>query len=232
MLDEGTTDPFLVVRQASLVVFCTPVDRIASQILACARHCKPGTVLTDVGSTKAGIVRGLTGQLPPGVHFVGSHPVAGSEKAGPQHARADLFQGKLVVITPTPDLAAAVSTVSAFWQALGARVEMMSPEHHDEVLALTSHLPHLIASVLAGVLPLEWRRLTGTGFRDTTRVAAGSPDLWQAIFLANRKALLEAVEQFSAHLASFRSALVHEDSERLRLLLEQGKYVRDLLIDR
>jgi prephenate dehydrogenase len=170
--------------------------------------------------------------MPPGVTFVGSHPVAGSEKAGPEHARADLFDGRVVVVTPAGDPPVAVSMICGFWRALGGCVETMSPEHHDEVLALTSHLPHLVSSVLAGVLPPEWRRLTGTGFRDTTRLASGSPELWQAIFLSNRQALLEAVDQFRAHLESFRSALAKEDGERLRLLLEQGKYVRDQLVER
>jgi prephenate dehydrogenase len=119
--------------------------------------------------------------------------------------------------------------VSAFWKALGARVETMSPEQHDEALAVTSHLPHLVASVLAGVLPLEWKRLTATGFRDTTRLAAGSPELWRAIFQSNQPALLAAAAEFRAHLDRFVDALAKGDGERLRLLLEQSKYVRDSL---
>ena len=219
-------------RDASLVVFCTPVDRVVDSVTSCGGACRPGTLLTDVGSTKSAIARRLAGRMPPGVNFVGSHPVAGSEKAGPDFARGNLFEGRVVVVTPVGDPPVAVSTICGFWRALGGRVETMSPEHHDEVLALTSHLPHLVSSVLAGVLPPEWRRLTGTGFRDTTRLAAGSPELWQAIFLSNRPALLEALEQFTAHLERFRSVLANEDAERLRLLLEQGKYVRDMLIDR
>jgi prephenate dehydrogenase len=232
MLDEATADPCQAVREASLVVFCTPVDRVIDTITHCCDACRPGTLLTDVGSTKSDIVRRLAGRMPPGVHFVGSHPVAGSEKTGPEHARSDLFDGRVVVVTPVGDPPVAVSTICGFWRALGGVVETMSPEQHDEVLALTSHLPHLLSSVLASVLPLEWRRLTGTGFRDTTRLAAGSPELWQAIFLSNRPALLDALEQFRGHLEMFRSALAAGDAERLRLLLEQGKYVRDSLADR
>jgi prephenate dehydrogenase len=232
MLDEATTDPCLAVNRASFVIICTPVDRIIDTVTHCCDACRPGTLLTDVGSTKTAIVRRLAGRMPPGVHFVGSHPVAGSEKAGPDHASADLFDGRVVVVTPVGDSPVAVSTVCGFWRALGGQVETMSPEHHDEVLALTSHLPHLVSSVLASVLPLEWRRLTGTGFRDTTRLAAGSPELWQAIFLSNRPALLEALEQFRGHLEMFRSALAAGDGERVRLLLEQGKYVRDSLAER
>lgn len=229
MIDEMTTEPQLAVARASLVVFCTPVDLLPEVVGACAEACRPGTLLTDVGSTKTSIVRRLAGRLPPGVNFVGSHPLAGSEKAGPENARPDLFENRLVVLTPAGDPPAAVSTVGAFWNALGARIETMSPEQHDEALAITSHLPHLVASVLAGVLPLEWKRLTATGFRDTTRLAAGSPDLWRAIFLSNQSALLGAVDEFRAHLDRFREALANGDGERLRLLLEQGKYVRDSL---
>jgi prephenate dehydrogenase len=229
MIDEGYTDPCRAVAAASLVVFCTPVDRIAENVGGCAGSCRPGTLLTDVGSTKSAIVRRLAGRLPPGVNFVGSHPLAGSEKTGPENARADLFEGKLVVLTPIGDPPAAVWTIGDFWRALGARVETMSPEKHDEVLATTSHLPHLLASALAGVLPLEWRPLTATGFRDTTRLAAGSPELWQAIFLSNQTALLAAVDRFRAHLDLFREALLKGDGKRLRILLDQGKYVRDSL---
>jgi prephenate dehydrogenase len=231
MLDEATTDPCRAVRDAALVVFCTPVDRVVDVVTACGEACRPGTLLTDVGSTKSAIVRRLAGRMPPGVSFVGSHPVAGSEKAGPEHARCDLFENRVVVVTPVGDPPVAVSTVCGFWRALGGRVETMSPEQHDEVLALTSHLPHLVSSALAGVLPPEWKRLTGTGFRDTTRLAAGSPELWQAIFLSNRQALLEAVDQFRGQLEMFRSALAAGDRERVRLLLEQGRYVRDSLVD-
>jgi prephenate dehydrogenase len=231
ILDEATTDPCQAVRNASLVVICTPVDQVIDTVNRCSESCRPGTLLTDVGSTKSAIVRRLAGRMPPGVSFVGSHPVAGSEKAGPEHACADLFDGKVVVVTPAGDPPVAVSTICGFWRALGGRVETMSPEHHDEVLALTSHLPHLVSSVLAGVLPLEWRRLTGTGFRDTTRLASGSPELWRAIFLSNRPALLEALEQFRAQMEMYRSALSAGDGERLRLLLEQGKYVRDSLAE-
>src|SRR5262249_29728245 len=142
---------------------------------------RPGTVLTDVGSTKAEVVR-VVGALANGVVFVGSHPLAGSEKQGPEHADADLFAGRLVVVTPGPHTEeAALCRVADFWRALGAGVERMSPEEHDDAVALTSHLPHVVASALAGALPPELAGLTATGFRDSTRIAAGGPDLWAAI---------------------------------------------------
>src|SRR5262249_38159404 len=210
--------------------FCTPVNVIPAQGGEAAVHCRPGTLLTDVGSTKAGIVRDVDGRLPAGVTFVGSHPIAGSEKSGPEHARADLFDGKLVAVTPVrSEDGAAVARVVDFWEALGARVEVMNARQHDQALALTSHLPHLVASALAGVLPPEWQRFTGTGFRDTTRVASGPAELWTAIFRTNRVALLEAVEQFAEQLARFREALAGDNDALLTALLRQGKYTRDSL---
>jgi prephenate dehydrogenase len=214
------------------VVFCTPVNLIAAGVREAAAHCRPGTLLTDVGSTKAGIVRAV-GVLPGGVTFVGSHPIAGSEKCGPEHGRADLFDGKLVAVTPVrSEDGAAVARVVDFWQALGARVEVMNARQHDQALALTSHLPHLVASTLAGVLPPEWQRFTGTGFRDTTRVASGSAELWTAIFRSNRASLLEAVEQFAEQLDRFRLALETDSDALLTALLQQGKYTRDSLAPR
>src|SRR5262245_19610456 len=178
-IDEGLLDLSAAVHRADLAVFCTPVDGIAAQVLAAAPGCAAGTLLTDAGSTKAAIVRGVEGRLPDGVAFVGSHPLAGSEKRGPEHADPDLFLGRLAVVTQTPRTdPAALERTAAFWRALGSRVRVMSPEEHDRALALTSHLPHLMAAALAGVLPPELHELTAGGFRDTTRVAAGEPSLW------------------------------------------------------
>jgi prephenate dehydrogenase len=189
--------------------------------------------LTDVGSTKAGIVRALEGRLPAGVRFVGSHPLAGSEKSGPEHARADLLEGRLVVVTPTAATdELALAGVTEFWRALGARVEHIGPEEHDEALALTSHLPHLLASALAGVLPPQWQELTATGFRDTTRLAGGSPTVWAPIFRANRAAVLAALDRLGEQLGRFRQALAEGDGELLEALLGQGKQVRDGLASR
>jgi prephenate dehydrogenase len=230
---EPVPDLACAAAEGDLVVFCTPVNVIAAQVCEAAGHCRPGTLLTDVGSTKGNVVRDVDGHLPAGVTFVGSHPIAGSEKSGPEHARADLFDGKLVAVTPVrSEDGAAVARVVDFWQALGARVEVMNAQKHDQALALTSHLPHLVASALAGVLPPEWLRFTGTGFRDTTRVASGSPALWTAIFRSNRAALVEAVEQFAEQLGRFRAALDADNDALLTALLQQGKYTRDSLAPR
>jgi prephenate dehydrogenase len=215
---------------ADVIVFCTPVDRIAEQVKATARHCRPGTLLTDVGSTKAEIVRGVDGQLPAGVAFVGSHPLAGSEKTGFENARADLFEGRLVFVTPGPATErGALARVCAFWGALGALVEVMDPEEHDQILAVTSHLPHLASSALAAILPPPWRRLTGTGFRDTTRLASGCPASWTAIFRSNRAEVLAALERLTGQLEEFQAALEADDAARIEELLRQGKALRDAL---
>src|SRR5206468_2944891 len=147
---------------------------------------------------------------------VGSHPLAGSEKRGADHADARLFEGRLTVVTQTPGAdPAAVERTCTFWRALGSRVQLMSPEDHDRALALTSHLPHLLAAALAGVLPPELNDLTATGFRDTTRVAAGDPSLWTAIFAQNRAAMLDSLRLLAGRLEEFRAALEAGDAAAL-----------------
>jgi cyclohexadieny/prephenate dehydrogenase len=229
-IDHGFLDAAEALAESNFAVFCTPVDRIAEQVLTGAASCRAGTLLTDAGSTKAEIVRAIDGRLPAGVRFVGSHPLAGSEKRGPEHANAELFQDRVTVVTPTeqtnPD---AVDQTCAFWRALGSRVRRMTPEEHDQALALTSHLPHLLASALAGVLPPELHELTATGFRDTTRVAAGDPSIWNGIFVQNRRGVLEALRVYLSRLDEFRGALERGDEQALDDLLAQAKRVRDAL---
>lgn len=229
-IDEACPDFRAAVQQADVAVFCTPVDCIAEQVLTAAPSCRPGTLLTDAGSTKAAIVAVIAGRLPNGVTFVGSHPLAGSEKRGPEHADAELFQKRLTIVTPTPDSnPAAVERTLAFWQALGSWTRVMDPEEHDRALAVTSHLPHLLAAALAGTLPAELHGLTASGFRDTTRVAAGDPSLWSAIFSHNRRSLLQALDRLEGQLHGFRQALAANDTAALAALLTHAKQVRDAL---
>jgi cyclohexadieny/prephenate dehydrogenase len=228
LVDEAEPDLTKAVASADVVVFCTPVDVIAAQAVEASAHCKPGTLLTDVGSTKSAIVAAVEGRMPPGVDFVGAHPLAGSEKSGPEYAQIDLFEGRLVVLTPSATTTpAALNRARAFWLDLGARVEVLGAAEHDHALALTSHLPHLVASVLSGILPGEWRGLTATGFRDTTRLAGGSPEMWKAIFLNNRDSVLQAVDLFRVHLAQFRTAIAAGDARALERLLDDAKRIRD-----
>jgi prephenate dehydrogenase len=230
VLDDGSPEIAPATAAADIVVVCTPVDVIASHVLTAAAAARPGTVLTDVGSTKGNVVAALRGRLPSGVAFIGGHPLAGSHHNGPAHASADLFEGRLVVLTPTPETdTAALQRLCDFWQALGARVRLMGAEEHDRAVALTSHLPHLLAAALAGILPPELDDLTATGFRDTTRLAAGLPGLWTAILQANRGAILAALDQLEGQLQRFRRTLTEEVARDLRSLLESGKIARDRL---
>ena len=229
-IDEYKLDLADAVRDADLIIFCTPVNRIAEQIRRIAGQCAEGAIITDAGSTKQEIVQAVEADLPQQVRFVGGHPLAGSEKKGADHAQADLFVQRWTVLTPTaktpPD---AVETVRSFWQALGSRVRIMTPADHDRALALTSHLPHLLASALAGILPDELHDLTATGFRDTTRVAGGDPEVWTPIFQHNRQAVLAALTQLEERLHAFRQAFASDDVARIDQLLTQGKRVRDAL---
>lgn len=233
LLDEVTTDLARAVADADLVIVCTPVDVIVRTVRQAAERARPGTLFTDVGSTKALLARELSVGLANGAAFVGSHPLAGSEKTGPEHARPDLFENALVVVTPVDGVRpTACSHVMEFWHALGASVVPMPAEDHDRALAMTSHLPHLLASTLAATLPDEWRWLTATGFRDTTRVAAGGPEMWKAIFLDNQQPVLEALARFSETLERFRTALINRDEAALLDILQRGKVVRDALTRR
>jgi prephenate dehydrogenase len=216
------------VADADLVVVATPIDQIVDYVREAATAARQGTLITDAGSTKATIVASLDGQLSDGVRFVGSHPLAGSEKSGPAAAAADLFVGRVVVVTPcktTP--AGAAEAVADFWSALGATAFMMSPEEHDAALASTSHLPHLVASLLAGATPRDNLPLTATGWQDTTRIAAGDADLWTQILLDNRRNVLNSLARFEKTMQTARRAIERGDAKTLRRLLSEAKAVRD-----
>jgi prephenate dehydrogenase len=229
-IDAGFLELAPAVAEADIVMFCTPVQMIADQARAAATSCRPECIFTDAGSTKRMIVAALDGILPKQIRFVGGHPLAGSEKRGPEYADANLFQDRLTVLTPTPHTdQTALDRVQQLWKALGARVKLMNPGDHDAALAITSHLPHVVASALAGVLPPELRELTATGFRDTTRIAAGDSELWTGILAQNRTAILDALAQFGKRLADFQSALADERDATLTNLLDQAKKVRDAL---
>jgi prephenate dehydrogenase len=218
------------VRDAELVVVCTPVDSIAGHVREAAAACRAGALLTDAGSTKASIVRQLNGSLPRSVSFVGSHPLAGSEKVGCEHARANLIDGRTVVVTPTRKTSEQdVQRTADFWSALGASVLLMSPAAHDRALAATSHLPHMLAAALAHSTAHEDLPLTAGGWRDCTRIAAGDAELWTQILSDNRDNVLKAIGRFEKSLARFRSALERSDSKRLNALLKEAKQTRDVV---
>lgn len=230
LIDEVASDPATAYPRADMVIVCTPVQSIAEQVLEAAGYVSPHCVLTDAGSTKQAIVERIEAGLPADRLFVGSHPMAGSEKRGPEHAHARLFEGRLVVVTPTPKTdPEAVQRVCEFWQAVGAKTRLMSPEEHDRAVARTSHVPHLVAAALAGSLPKELHSMTATGFRDTTRIAAGDPELWTAILLQNCEAVLDGLASVEEYLRRFRAALNDHDAAALQDLLLEAKRLRDAL---
>ncbi len=215
------------------MVVCTPVDRIVDDVLRMAGQLPTGTVVTDAGSVKESICTALARDTGLPVRFVGSHPLAGSEKGGWEHADAQLFEGRTCVITPVEQThAAATQAVEDFWQALGMRTLRMSPLDHDRCLARTSHLPHVTASALASLLSADLRDLTAGGFRDTTRVASGDPQLWAPILRENSVALAEEIDRLVQRLRELQEALATDDSSSLIQLLEQGKSARDALNQR
>ena len=230
ILDEFSTDLVAAAAQADLLIFATPVNLTVAGVREVAAACRPGVLLTDVGSTKGDLCRELSTGLPRAALFIGSHPLAGSEKQGWEHARADLFDGRVCVVTPVesspPD---EVERLTWFWQAIGMSVVEMSPEAHDRALAQTSHVPHVVASALARTLADENLLLASTGFADTTRIAAGDSNVWVPILLDNRDAVLTSLDEFSAQVAVLRAALAQGDAENLRRLWDSGKTIREQL---
>lgn len=213
---------------AQLIVVCTPVGHVASHVRQAAAASPAGALITDAGSTKDVICRELAATPGLAARFVGSHPMAGSEKSGAQYGRDDLFVDRVTVVTPreeTPE--ELVLRIEAFWQSLGSRVVRMTPDAHDAAVAAVSHTPHLIASALAAATPRQHLALAGAGWSDTTRVAAGDADLWQQILLQNRHHVLETLDHFAAVLAALREALDTQDPVQLEHLLETGKQTRD-----
>jgi prephenate dehydrogenase len=216
------------VAEADLVVVATPIASIVDHVRAAATACRAGTLITDAGSTKATIVSSLNGTLTDGVRFVGSHPLAGSEKSGPEAATPNLFEGRIVVVTPARTTAkGAAEEIANFWSGLGATVFMMSPEEHDAALAATSHLPHLVASLLAGATPRADLPLTATGWEDTTRIAAGDPASWTQIFLDNRANVLKSLARFEKTMQKTKAAIERGDAKSLQKLLAEAKAIRD-----
>ncbi|MCA9079294.1 MAG: prephenate dehydrogenase [Planctomycetaceae bacterium] len=214
------------IADADFVVVCTPVDRIVADVLAATAVVRPAAILTDAGSVKGTICRQLEQQ---GVsNFVGSHPLAGSEKGGFEHARADLFQNRLCVVTPVESsIADHVATIEQFWRQLGMRTERLTPERHDQILALTSHLPHLTASALAALIDDTALPFASSGFRDTTRVAGGDAQLWAAILSQNAAAMQRALTQLTQRLDRFSEVLAHGDTMQLMHLLVEGQLRRE-----
>ena len=208
---------------ADLVILCIPVGACGPTAEEISAHLEPGAIVSDVGSVKNAVVRDIAPFLPPNVHFVPAHPVAGTEHSGPESGFAELFINRWCILTPPEGTdPTAVEKLHAFWSALGARVEIMTPEHHDLVLAITSHLPHLIAYTIVGtanefgqVTSSEVMKFSAGGFRDFTRIAASDPTMWRDIFLANKDAVLEMLGTFNEDLSKLTRAIRRGDGEAL-----------------
>jgi prephenate dehydrogenase len=235
--DEVFDRPGEAVRDADFVVFCVPILSIAELAMACRGSLKPGAVLTDVGSTKTDLVTKITDLLKGcSTPYVGSHPIAGSEQQGLEAARPDLYEGAVVVVTSAQGQdARAVAQVQDFWKGLGAVVRTMSPEEHDRVMARTSHLPHLVSAVLALTVGRDGDldalgRFCGPGFRDTTRIAGGSPSVWHDIIASNRRSVAAELRAFESALKQLADTIDRSDSEALRVFLEEGRTRRRALI--
>jgi cyclohexadieny/prephenate dehydrogenase len=229
--DQVHDTPADAVRAAQLVVICSPVDAIAPLASLIAPALAPGALVTDVGSVKGEIARLGHAAMRAGTHFVGSHPMAGSEKTGWEHARADLFAHRTVFVTPLAESdPTAVQRIVGFWAALEAEVVTLNPDEHDEIVAHISHLPKVLASTLCTYLLRRdhaWRNYAGGGLRDTTRIAAGDPRLWRTIFEQNRDEILHALHSYQDELHHFQIALANRDWLELQAILERGKAYRD-----
>ncbi|MDR0534955.1 MAG: prephenate dehydrogenase/arogenate dehydrogenase family protein [Puniceicoccales bacterium] len=232
--DGVATDPAAAAEDADLVIACTPVDTIAPVLAAAAPSLKTGALVTDVGSAKLAIHQALQDVIPPRAVYIGSHPMAGSEKAGPGHSSDTLFQDRMCFVTPASNSSngLAVRTLTGFWLDLGMRVVEVPPETHDAIVANNSHLPHLVAAALANVMlrhPAQWGSLAGMGLRDTTRVAAGSPLLWSGIVSQNRGEILRALAELQEELGEVSRAIQANDPKSLGAFLAKAQAWRSAL---
>lgn len=227
------------VEGADLVIVSVPVgasEAVAKQI---APHLKPGAIVTDVGSTKASVIAQMAPHMPENVHFIPGHPLAGTEKSGPDAGFIGLFKGRWCIFTPLPGTdAEALSRLKAFWEALGSRVDEMDPQHHDKVLAIVSHLPHIIAYNIVGtaddletVTESEVIKYSASGFRDFTRLAASDPTMWRDVCLHNKDAILEMLSRFSEDLAYLQRAIRWGEGDKLFELFTRTRAVRRSIIE-
>jgi cyclohexadieny/prephenate dehydrogenase len=234
LADETTIDPGAAVTGADLVVICTPIATYAEIGQAMAPHLQSGAIVTDVGSVKQAVVSALGPLLPTGVHLVPGHPIAGTEKSGPRHGFAELFQGRWAILTPLPETdRAAVDKVAALWRAVGSDVVEMDAPHHDKVLAITSHLPHLIAYTIVGTavdleesLQSEVVKFSAGGFRDFTRIAASDPTMWRDVFLNNREAVLEMLQRLTEDLSALQRAIRWGEGDFLHERFTRAREIR------
>jgi cyclohexadieny/prephenate dehydrogenase len=234
IVDAAGTDPAEAAAGADLVMLCVPLGVYGDVAAAIGPALKPGAIVSDVGSVKQAVIRDVAPHLPEGVHLVPGHPVAGTEKSGPEAGFAGLFPGRWCILTPLPDTDEAVTRkVADLWRACGMTIERMEPAHHDRVLAITSHLPHLIAYTIVGTatdledhLRQEVIKYSASGFRDFTRIAGSDPTMWRDVFLNNREAVLDCLQRFNEDLTALQRAIRRGEGDALFDLFTRTREIR------
>jgi cyclohexadieny/prephenate dehydrogenase len=237
--DRYTTDAADAVRDADLVIIPVPVGASGAVAAEIAPTLKPGAIVTDVGSTKRSVIAQIEPHIPAGVHFIPGHPLAGTEKSGPDSGFADLFDNRWCIFTPLPGTDPdALERLSDFWRRCGSNIDTMDPDHHDMVLAIVSHLPHIIAYNIVGtaddlqnVSKTEVIKYAASGFRDFTRLAASDPTMWRDVCLHNKDAILEMLARFSEDLASLQRAIRWGDGDKLFDMFTRTRAVRRSIIE-
>jgi len=238
-VDRVEADAAKAVEGADLVVLCTPIGAYKAVVETIAPHLKKGAILSDVGSVKEAVLRDLSAFVPDGVHFVPAHPVAGTEHSGPEAGFDTLFEGRWCILTPAEGTASeAIARVTELWRRAGSQVEIMDAAHHDKVMAITSHLPHLIAYTIVGTATdlegserAEVVKFSASGFRDFTRIAASDPVMWRDIFLNNQDAVLEMLGRFTEDLAALQRAIRWGDGKALEEFFARAQAIRRSVID-
>jgi cyclohexadieny/prephenate dehydrogenase len=239
LADQVVETNAAAVEGAYLVIVSIPVGQSGVVAQEIGRHLRPGAIVSDVGSVKASVVQDMAPHIPAGVHFIPAHPVAGTEHSGPDAGFAELFVGRWCILTPPAGAdPAAVERLAAFWRTLGAKAETMTAEHHDLVLAITSHVPHLIAYTIVGtadelgaVTRSEVLQFSAGGFRDFTRIAASDPTMWRDVFLANKDAVLEMLGTFNEDLSQLTRAIRRGDGDALFELFTRTRAIRRGIVD-
>ncbi|MEW6089754.1 MAG: prephenate/arogenate dehydrogenase family protein [Pseudomonadota bacterium] len=238
-IDSAHASAAEAVKDADLVVVCTPVGALGAVAAEIEPHLKKGAILTDVGSVKLAVIRDMGPHVPEGVHFIPGHPIAGTEQSGPDAGFAELFDGRWCILTPVPGTdQGAIERLSAFWTACGSKVDIMEPKHHDLVLAIVSHLPHIIAYNIVGtasdletVTQSEVIKYSASGFRDFTRLAASDPTMWRDVCLNNKEPILEMLARFSEDLTALQRAIRWGDGDKLFDLFTRTRAIRRSIVD-
>jgi len=239
LVAEVFEDPADAVKGADLVILCVPVGAYGEIARRIAPNLAPGCILTDVGSVKAAVIRDVSPHVPPGVHFIPGHPIAGTEHSGPEAGFAELFDNRWCILTPVNGTdKEAVARLRRLWEEMGSNVEIMTAEHHDLVLAITSHVPHLIAynivntaAHLERVTDSEVIKFSAGGFRDFTRIAASDPTMWRDVFLNNKEAVLEMLGRFTEDLTALQRAIRYGEGDTLFRLFSDARAIRRSIIE-